>query len=183
MGLALRQAKRAARLGESPVGAVVFSGAGELLAKAHNEPIGQRDPTAHAEILALRRAAKRVGNYRLGGAVLVATLEPCLMCLGALVQARIGGLVFGAFDPKAGAVSSRLAGPELDFLNHRFPFLGGFRAQECGALLSDFFRARRLERKAVALGLACAAEPCDSGVSESIDSGCETGLDLLSGID
>ena len=147
MTRALRQAWLAGRRGESPIGAVVIDAAsGRLLAEACNGPIGLSDPTAHAEILALRRAGETLNNYRLNGAILAVTLEPCLMCLGAMVHARIGALVFGARDPKAGAVVSNLDGPGLPFLNHRFPVLEGVLAGECGATLSRFFAGRRKER-------------------------------------
>lgn len=147
MTRALRQAWRAGRGGEAPVGAVVLEAAtGRILAEACNGPIEANDPTAHAEILALRDAGRALGNYRLNGAILAVTLEPCLMCVGAMVHARIGGLVYGAADPKAGAVSSALKGVELPFLNHRFPVLGGVLAAECGATLTRFFAARRKER-------------------------------------
>jgi tRNA(adenine34) deaminase len=143
MGLALEQAELAREAGEVPVGAVLLGENGEILARAMNAPIGASDPTAHAEMNALRLAAQTLGNYRLTGCVLVSTLEPCLMCLGAMVHARVAGLVFGAFDPKAGVLGSRMSALELPFLNHRFPVLPGIRAEECGALLTDFFRERR----------------------------------------
>ncbi|MDY6894698.1 MAG: tRNA adenosine(34) deaminase TadA [Thermotogota bacterium] len=143
MKLALKQARLGEKKGEVPVGAVVLGQDGEILSRAYNAPISQNDPTAHAEILALRKAARKIGNYRLTGCVLAVTCEPCLMCLGALVHARVAGLVFGARDPKAGAVVSRMSGTELEFLNHRFPVLEGVLGQECGDLLSRFFQARR----------------------------------------
>ncbi|WP_423747897.1 tRNA adenosine(34) deaminase TadA [Fundidesulfovibrio terrae] len=147
MTRALRQAWLAGRRGEAPIGAVVIEAAtGRLLAEACNGPIGASDPTAHAEILALRQAGTALGNYRLNGAILAVTLEPCLMCLGAMVHARIGGLVFGARDAKAGAVVSNLDGPGLAFLNHRFPVLEGVLAEECGATLTRFFAGRRKEK-------------------------------------
>jgi tRNA(adenine34) deaminase len=147
MTRALKQAWRAGRNGEAPIGAVVIDAAsGNILAEACNGPIAANDPTAHAEILALRQAGQTLGNYRLNGAILAVTLEPCIMCLGAMVHARIGGLVFGARDPKAGAVVSNLDGPNLPFLNHRFPVLEGILAEECGATLSRFFSARRKEK-------------------------------------
>jgi tRNA(adenine34) deaminase len=127
------------------VGAVLVGPKGAVLSRAHNAPISRSDPTAHAEILALRRGARALGNYRLEGAVLAVTLEPCLMCLGALVQARVAGLVYGAADPKAGAVASCLPGPGLPFLNHRFWAVGGVRAADCAALLQAFFRRRRAQ--------------------------------------
>jgi tRNA(adenine34) deaminase len=141
MERALRLARAAGRRGEIPVGAVVLR-AGVVLGAAGNRSIAAHDPCGHAEIGALRRAARRAGNYRLPGALLVVTLEPCLMCLGAMVHARIGGLVYGARDPKIGAVSS-LAAPALAGLNHRFPVHGGLREEECAALLRGFFRTRR----------------------------------------
>jgi tRNA(adenine34) deaminase len=141
MGRALRLARSAAARGEIPVGAVVLRD-GEILGAAGNRSIASHDPTGHAEIRAIRRAARRAGNYRLTGAILVVTLEPCLMCLGGMVHARIGGLVYGARDPKIGAVSS-FAAPALAGLNHRFPVHGGLREEECAALLRGFFRTRR----------------------------------------
>ncbi len=143
MRQALAEAHSAAQAGEVPVGAVLLGPDGAVLARAANAPIANGDPTAHAEILAMRQAARRLGNYRLTGCTLVVTLEPCLMCLGAMVHARIGALVYGAHDPKSGAVASRLDAASLDFVNHRFPALGGVLAQECGDVLRRFFRARR----------------------------------------
>jgi len=143
MRLALEEAREAAAAGEVPVGAVLVSRDGDILARAHNAPIARHDPTAHAELLALRRAAEQTANYRLDAPVLVATLEPCLMCMGAMVHARIGGLVFGARDPKTGAALSCLEAHRLPFLNHTFPVLEGVLADECGALLKEFFAARR----------------------------------------
>lgn len=143
MGRALRLARSAAGRGEIPVGAVVLRD-GVVLGAAGNFSVAAHDPTGHAEIRALRRAARCAGNYRLTGATLVVTLEPCLMCLGAMVHARIGGLVYGARDPKIGAVSSAgSAWGRTSGLNHRFPVHGGVREEESAALLRDFFRARR----------------------------------------
>lgn len=143
MALALEQARAAEAQGEVPVGAVLLGADGSVLAQASNGPIGSNDPTAHAEILCLRRAAQALGNYRLTGTLLAVTLEPCVMCLGALIQARVAGVVFGARDPKAGAVVSNLPGPDLPFLNHRFWVREGILAQDAGRLLSDFFARRR----------------------------------------
>jgi tRNA(adenine34) deaminase len=143
MGLALAQARLALAAGEVPVGAVVVGDNGEILAAAHNAPIAFHDPTAHAEILALRQAAAKVGNYRLPGATLYVTIEPCLMCVGAMIQARINRLVFGAADPKAGACVSLYTVPEDPRLNHRIEVTGGVREAECRELLQEFFRARR----------------------------------------
>ena len=143
MGLALEEAARAAQVGEVPVGAVVVLD-GRLLGSGHNAPIKDCDPTAHAEIVALRGAAREAGNYRLIGATLYATIEPCAMCCGAVLHARIERLVYGADDAKAGAVRSvhRLLDDER--LNHQIAVTAGVRATECGARLSDFFRAKRL---------------------------------------
>ncbi len=143
MRRALALAEAAAAHGEAPVGAVLLDPAGEELAAAHNTPIAGCDPTAHAEILALRAGASRLGNYRLVGATMVVTLEPCLMCVGALVHARVARVVFGAHDPKAGAVSSQLEGFALPFLNHRVTVVGGVLAEACGDILRRFFQARR----------------------------------------
>jgi tRNA(adenine34) deaminase len=143
MGLAMAQARQAAAAGEVPVGAVVVAAGGEILAQAHNAPISLSDPTAHAEILALRQAAAQVGNYRLPGATLYVTIEPCLMCVGAAIQARIKRLVFGAADPKAGACVSLYRIPEDPRLNHRIEVTGGVREAECRELLQSFFQARR----------------------------------------
>jgi tRNA(adenine34) deaminase len=143
MELALAKAREAAATGEAPVGAVLLSRQGELLAQAGNAPISRTDPTAHAEMLVLRQAAEKLGNYRLTGSILVVTLEPCLMCLGAMIHARIGLLVYGAPDPRAGAVDSQLAGPDLPFFNHRFDVASGVSAEACGRLLREFFRDLR----------------------------------------
>lgn len=141
MAAALRLARAAGRRGEVPVGAVVVAG-GRVVGRGRNRPIEATDPTAHAEITALRRAARQARNYRLTGATLYVTLEPCLMCLGAMVHARIGRLVFGAPDPKVGA-TAWLRGRRAGRLNHRFAVRRGVRADECAALLREFFRARR----------------------------------------
>lgn len=143
MDLALELARQAGGQGEVPVGAVVLAPDGRLLAQAHNAPIGLHDPTGHAEVLALRQAGLAMGNYRLPGSILAVTVEPCLMCLGAAVHARVAGVVFGALDTKAGAVVSNLPGPELPFLNHRFWVVAGIRQAQCADLLSEFFRRRR----------------------------------------
>jgi tRNA(adenine34) deaminase len=142
MGLALREAARAFDEGEVPVGAVVVAG-GRVVGKAHNQRETLRDPTAHAEILALTQAAEALGSWRLSGATMYVTLEPCPMCAGALVNARIGRLVFGAKDPKAGAVGSLYDIVRDGRLNHRAPVVEGVRADECAEILRAFFRARR----------------------------------------
>lgn len=145
MRRALAEAVRAAQRGEVPVGAVVVAG-GKVLARGRNSSIAARDPTSHAEIAALRKAARKRANYRLPDCELFVTLEPCTMCLGAVVQARFKRLVYGARDLKAGAVRSVMKFP-FEKLNHRPEVTGGVLAEECGALLRDFFRARRKARK------------------------------------
>jgi tRNA(adenine34) deaminase len=142
MRLALREAERAAEHGDVPIGAVVAH-AGELIAAAHNERELRQDPTAHAETIALREAARALGSWRVLDAVLYVTLEPCAMCAGAIVLARIPRLVFGASDPKAGACGSVLDVLGDPRLNHRPDVASGLLATECGALLSEFFAARR----------------------------------------
>ncbi len=142
MVLALEEARRAAAIGEVPVGAVVASN-GRVIARAHNRRETTADPTAHAEIVALREAARRLGTWHLEGTTLVVTLEPCFMCAGALVNARVARLVFGAADPKAGAVGSLGDVPRDARLNHRLDVTSGVRSDECGAVLREFFAARR----------------------------------------
>ena len=142
MQLALGLAARAAAEGEVPVGAVLVAGDAEL-GRGWNRPIVACDPTAHAEIGALRDAARRLGNYRLIDTTLYVTLEPCVMCAGALIHARVRRLVFGAREPRAGAVVSRLQLPDQEWLNHRLQWQGDVLAAESAALLQKFFRARR----------------------------------------
>ena len=142
MRAALALAEKAGVRGEVPVGSVVVRD-GVLLGAGHNQPIGSNDPTAHAEIVALRAAASAVGNYRLPGADLYVTVEPCLMCAGALVHARVARLVFGAREPKAGAVASSSGALCAEGLNHRVAVSGGVLAEESAALLQAFFAARR----------------------------------------
>ena len=139
---ALAQAREGERRGEVPVGAVVIAG-GRIVARAFNRPIELRDPPAPAEILALREAAARADNYRLEEATLVATLEPCVMCAGALVAARVGRLVFGARDLRFGGVRSKFRLADSDLLNHRVEIVEGVLGDECVALLKGFFEARR----------------------------------------
>jgi tRNA(adenine34) deaminase len=141
MRQALAQARKASERGEIPVGAVVVSG-GKVLGRGYNRPILQSDPTAHAEIVALRKAGRARGNYRLNDCELFVTLEPCAMCLGAAVQARLKRVVFGALDPKSGAVRSIMRFP-LARLNHRPEIKGGVLAEECGRVLKKFFISRR----------------------------------------
>ncbi len=143
MGEALDQARQALTAGEVPVGAVLVGEGGEILARAFNRPIGLNDPTAHAEVLALRAAAQWLGNYRLPGVSLYVTIEPCLMCLGAMLTARLKRLVFGASDPKGGACVSLYRIPEDSRLNHHLEVTGGVREAECRQLLQQFFQARR----------------------------------------
>ena len=142
MVAALAQAELAREAGEVPIGAIV-SIDGEIVGRGFNQPIRAADPTAHAEIVALRDAARRVGSYRLSGATLCVTIEPCLMCVGALVHARIGTLVYGAAEPKSGAVVSAVRGGELPGLNHRFEVVSGVREETCRELMQSFFRDRR----------------------------------------
>jgi tRNA(adenine34) deaminase len=142
MRAALAEARRAGARGEIPVGAVVALD-GRIVARAGNDSIRPHDPTGHAEVRAIRRAARRVGSYRLINATVVVTLEPCLMCMGVMVHARVGRLVFGAADPKAGAAVSLYRVAEDRRLNHRFPVVGGVLATDCGALLRQFFASRR----------------------------------------
>lgn len=143
MGLALAQAEQAAQRGEVPVGALLVDARGEPVVADGNRTLEFCDPTAHAEIVVLRRAALSCGNHRLLGTTLYVTLEPCVMCVGAMIQARIERLVYGAPDPKAGAVSSLFKLAEDQRLNHRFAVEGGVLADRCGRLLRDFFRAKR----------------------------------------
>ena len=140
MERALREARRAERAGEVPIGAVAARG-DDVVAAAHNRTLTSTDPTAHAEVVLLRRAARKLGRHRLTDLDIYVTLEPCLMCLGAMVQARVARLVFGASDPKVGA--ARLLQRQKRGLNHRFPIVGGISAEESGRLLRAFFAARR----------------------------------------
>ena len=144
MRAALREAGKAAAAGEVPVGAVIVR-QGRIVARGSNEPIRRSDPTAHAEIVALRRAARKAGNYRLPDCELFVTVEPCAMCLGAIVQARVRRLVYGAADPKAGAVSSIMTFP-FARTNHRLEVVAGVLADECAGALREFFRGRRRVR-------------------------------------
>jgi tRNA(adenine34) deaminase len=147
MAEALTAAREAARRGEVPVGACVVGADGELLAVAGNRTRSDCDPTAHAEVLALREAARRVGNYRLTGAVVYSTVEPCAMCAGALVQARVARLVYGAADERAGAVESVFRVCDSGSLNHRMELTAGVLGEDCRALMQDFFRKRRERQK------------------------------------
>jgi tRNA(adenine34) deaminase len=142
MGEALAEARWARDTFEVPIGAVVAVD-GEIVGRGFNHPINGLDPSAHAEIAAMRQAAIRLGNYRLTGATLCVTIEPCLMCVGAMVHARIGTLVYGASEPKSGAIVSTIRGLDLPGLNHRFEVVSGIREHECRSLIVDFFKERR----------------------------------------
>src|SRR5262245_32755104 len=142
MRIALECARRAADVGEVPVGAVVVQD-DRVIGDGFNQPIATNDPTAHAEIVALRAAAKSVGNYRLTNATMYVTVEPCLMCVGAMIHARIGLVVFGAAEPKAGALESMTNAHELAGLNHRLNVISGVLGSESRELLQQFFQARR----------------------------------------
>ena len=139
---ALAQAERAEAAGEVPVGAVLLLD-DQLVAEGWNRPIGSHDPAAHAEVMALRAAGELLGNYRLSSSTLYVTLEPCLMCVGAIVHARVARLVYGASDPKSGVVNTLCQGFELPGLNHRPEVTGGVLADACSGQLKRFFRARR----------------------------------------
>ncbi len=140
---AMMEAQQAQSAGEVPVGAIVLDRSGAVLARGENRVIRDSDPTAHAEMVALRAAGEAIGNYRLEGCTLYATLEPCAMCAGAIVHARISRLVFGAYDPKAGAAGSVLNVLNHPRLNHRIEICGGVLAGECGDILRYFFQIRR----------------------------------------
>jgi tRNA(adenine34) deaminase len=142
MSVALEQARLARERGEVPIGAVIALD-GALVGRGFNQPISSGDPTAHAEIVAIREAARTVGNYRLAGAALYVTIEPCLMCVGALVHARIATLVYGAAEPRTGAVVSTVRGGDLPGHNHRFEVVSGVCEEEARALMQEFFRGRR----------------------------------------
>ncbi len=142
MGLALELAKSGELQGEVPVGCVIMH-EGEIIAQAFNQPIAMNDPCAHAEILALREAGKKLGNYRLKGCTLYVTLEPCPMCVAAMIHARVERCVFGASDPKTGALGGAIDLQAIHAWNHRFEVEGGVMAQECAAQLINFFKSRR----------------------------------------
>jgi tRNA(adenine34) deaminase len=161
MNRALELAQDAAAAGEVPVGAVLVRD-GECLGAGWNLSIGACDPTAHAEIMAMRAAAARVGNYRLVNSTLYVTLEPCPMCAGAMIHARIARLVYGAADPRAGAAGTVCNLLQTDFLNHRVDIMGGVLAGECGTVLREFFRARR-EKGGKAI---CPPSPSSSSSSQ-----------------
>ncbi|MEZ5529170.1 MAG: tRNA adenosine(34) deaminase TadA [Porticoccaceae bacterium] len=142
MAQALELARQAGGVGEVPVGAILVKD-GVCIGRGWNNPIGSCDPTAHAEINALREAASQQKNYRLPDTTLYVTIEPCTMCIGAMIHARVGRLVYGATEPRAGAVVSQLQLPECGHYNHKMEVVGGVMAERCGGLVSDFFRAKR----------------------------------------
>jgi tRNA(adenine34) deaminase len=142
MRLALDQARLGAAGGEVPVGAVLVQD-GVLLAAGYNQPIAAHDPTAHAEIVALRKAAQTLGNYRLSGSTLYVTIEPCTMCAGAMIHARVARLVYGAREPRSGAICSHFRLLDAEVYNHRISYAGGVLAEQSSALMREFFRDRR----------------------------------------
>ena len=142
MRAALEQALEAGRRGEVPVGAVVVAD-DEIVGAGFNQPIGAQDPTAHAEIVAMRETAKRLGNYRLTGATVYVTIEPCQMCVGAMIHARVERVVYGTREPKAGAIESAMRAHEHPALNHRMTATGGVLEEECRGVIQDFFREKR----------------------------------------
>ena len=146
MEAAIEQARRGVEAGEVPIGAVLVVN-GEIVARAFNQPITSVDPTAHAEVLVLREAARAAGNYRLIDATVYVTLEPCLMCVGALVHARVREVVYGAAEPKTGALVSTLRALESPGLNHRFAVTGGVLEEQCRTLVQEFFRGQRAKVK------------------------------------
>lgn len=147
MEMALAEARKSEAKGDVPVGAVILGPGGEVLATGRNQSIELNDPTAHAEIQAIRKAGEKIGNYRLMDCVLVATLEPCLMCAGAIIHSRLKGVVYGATDLKAGAIATCLRAGELECSNHSFFFISGVMEKECSSMLSEFFQKRRAEKK------------------------------------
>ena len=142
MRLALAEAALARQAGEVPIGAIVVL-AGAVIGTGFNQPIGAKDPTAHAEVVALRAASAALGNYRLTGATIYVTVEPCLMCVGAMVHARIGTVVYGATEPRSGALVSMTSAHEFAGLNHRVEAIGGVLEDECRAIIQEFFKGRR----------------------------------------
>ncbi len=142
MAQAIEQAKMAKACGEVPVGAVLVKD-DAIIAQGHNQPIMAHDPSAHAEMVVLRKAGEVLGNYRLLDTTLYVTLEPCFMCAGLIVHARVKRVVFGALDPKAGVVQSKMKAFDTEFFNHRVDVTGGVLADECSKILTDFFKERR----------------------------------------
>nr|WP_268741760.1 tRNA adenosine(34) deaminase TadA [Geotalea uraniireducens] len=146
MGSAIREAEKAAERGEVPIGAVIVRD-GKIISRGYNLREGKQDPAAHAELIAIRKAAKKLGNWRLAGTTLYVTLEPCIMCMGAILLARVEKVVFGCYDPKGGAAGSLYDLSDDKRLNHRVTLVAGIRQAECAALLSGFFAALRAEKK------------------------------------
>lgn len=144
MRLALEEAARALAFGEVPVGAVIVAD-GKVIGRGRNQPISATDPTAHAEIVAIRTAAAAVDNYRLSGATLYVTIEPCLMCVGAMIHARVGLVVFGATEPRSGALVSSIRAQDTSGLNHRVEVLSGVLEADCRSIIQEFFRTRRTD--------------------------------------
>jgi tRNA(adenine34) deaminase len=142
---AIELARKAESLGEVPVGCVIVRD-DQIIGEGYNQPISTHDPTAHAEIVAMRDAAKNIGNYRLPDTTLYITIEPCTMCVGAIMHARVAHVVFGALEPKAGALVSNLQLSDKSHFNHSFTFTAGVLGEECSVLMSDFFRSRRLAK-------------------------------------
>lgn len=159
MRVAMAEAQKAAALGEVPVGAVVVLD-GEIIATAFNQPISKSDPSAHAEMLALRAAAEKLGNYRLPGCELFVTLEPCIMCAGAMLHARLARVIYAAPDPKTGAAGSVINPFEDRRLNHHTAVLGGVLADEAATMLSGFFASRREQKKAARLATSEGNDEC-----------------------
>ncbi len=159
MRLALAEAQKAADLDEVPVGAIVVLN-GEVIATGFNQPISRHDPSAHAEMLALRAAAEKLGNYRMPGCELFVTLEPCIMCAGAMMHARLARVVYAATDPKTGAAGSVINPFEDRRLNHHTDVVGGILADEAAQMLSSFFARRRAEQKAARQAAATGESPC-----------------------
>ena len=151
MAQALDQARQAAELDEVPVGAVLINESNELIAAGHNQPISANDPTAHAEIIVLRVAARKLYNYRLPGTTLYVTLEPCTMCVGALVQARVKRIVYGTVEPKAGAIESAHRLFKEGKFNHTPDIHGGVKREECSSLLSRFFEQKRAKKRKLSI--------------------------------
>lgn len=147
MQLALEQARQGAAMDEVPVGAVLVDDNNQLIAASHNQPIGSHDPTAHAEIMVLREAGINIKNYRLVDTTLYVTLEPCVMCIGAMIHARVRRLVYGATEPKTGAIQSACRLPEQVEFNHKLEIEAGVMEESCASLLSDFFAMRRRQKK------------------------------------
>lgn len=178
MRQALDQAHNAWAVGEVPVGAVLLSAQGEPLATGFNQPISSRDPTAHAEIQAIRAAAEKIGNYRLSGCQLYVTLEPCPMCVGAILHARLARVVFGATDAKTGAAGSVVNLFAQNQLNPHAAVIGGVLAKECGALLSEFFRDRRARQAAESPTGRPAGSPNDPLIDRPTGHG-EGGVEVI----